>query len=45
VANIIPLKRLEELYRVTYDSSRGVRFVIWTEEGNITLKNNGKGMP
>ena len=41
VATIIPLKTLEKIWRVTYDSTRhGGAFVIHTDEGNIVVKNN-----
>ena len=45
LANIFPLKQLEKLCCVTYDSLRGGNFVLHTAEGNITLWNNDKGMP
>ncbi len=46
VATIIPLKVLEKIWPVTYDSRRnGGRFVIHTDQGNIIVKNNSKGMP
>jgi hypothetical protein len=46
VATIIPLKQLEKLCPVVYDSThhRGA-FVCRTKDGNVVLKNNGKGMP
>jgi hypothetical protein len=46
VATIIPLKQLEKLCPVVYDSTRnGGAFVCRTKEGDVVLKNNGKGMP
>ncbi len=46
VATIIPLKELEKIWRVTYDSTRDDgRFVVWTDQGNIALDNNAGGMP
>jgi hypothetical protein len=46
VATIIPLKQLKKLCPVVYDSTRhGGAFVCRTKDGNVVLKNNGKGMP
>jgi hypothetical protein len=46
VAMIIPLKQLEKLCPVVYDSTRnGGTFVCRTKDGNVVFKNNGKGMP
>jgi hypothetical protein len=46
VATIIPLKQLEKLCPVKYDSTRnGGAFICRTKDGDIVLKNNGKGMP
>ncbi len=46
VAPIILLKQLEKLCPVVYDSTRhGGAFVCRTKDGNVVLKNNGKGMP
>ena len=46
VATIIPLKVLEKIWLVTYDSRRvGGSFVIHANQGNIIIKNNSKGMP
>ena len=46
VATIIPLKQLEKLCPVRYDSSRnGGAFICRTKDGDVVLKNNGKGMP
>jgi hypothetical protein len=45
VATIIPLKQLEKLCPVVYDSTRhGSAFVCRTKDGDVMLKNNGKGM-
>ena len=46
VAAILPLKELEKLWHVVYDSRRhGGAFVLRTDAGDIVLKNNNKGMP
>ena len=46
VATIIPLKVLENIWRVTYNWTRnGQRFVVWNNQGNIVLDNNKGGMP
>jgi hypothetical protein len=46
VATIIPLKQLEKLCPVIYDSTRnGGTFVCRTKHSNIVLKNSGLGMP
>ncbi len=46
VATIIPLKQLEKLCPVRYDSSRNRgTFICRTKDGDVLLKNNGKGMP
>ena len=46
IAMIVPLKILEQIWPVTYDSRRhGGKFVLKTDQGNIIIKNNGKGMP
>jgi hypothetical protein len=46
VTTIIPLKALEKIWPVSYDSRRnGGCFVIHTNQGNIIVKNNSKGMP
>jgi hypothetical protein len=46
VATIIPLKVLKKIWPVTYDSRcNGGRFVIHTNQGNIIIKSNSKGMP
>ncbi len=46
VAMIIPLKQLEKLCPVAYNSTRnGGTFICRTKDGDVVLKNNGKGMP
>jgi hypothetical protein len=46
VATVIPLKALKKIWPVSYDSRRnGGCFVIHTDQGNIIVKNNSKGMP
>jgi hypothetical protein len=46
VATIIPLKQLEKLCPMRYNSSRnGGAFICHTKDGDVVLKNNGKGMP
>jgi hypothetical protein len=46
VATIIPLKKLEKLCPMVYDSTRNRgAFVCRTKDGDVVLKNNGKGMP
>jgi hypothetical protein len=46
VATIVPLKILEQIWPVSYDSRRhGGNFVLKTDQGDIIVKNNGKGMP
>jgi hypothetical protein len=46
VATIIPLKVLEKIWPVSYDSRRNRGcFIIHTNQGNIIAKNNSKGMP
>jgi hypothetical protein len=46
VATIVPLKILEKIWPVTYDSRCfGGLCVIHTNQGNIIIKNNSKGMP
>ena len=46
MATILPLKELEKLWHVVYDSRRhGGAFVLRTDAGDIVLKNNDKGMP
>jgi hypothetical protein len=46
LATIMPLKQLEKLWQVTYDSRcQGGAFVNHTDHKNIILHNNKKGMP
>jgi hypothetical protein len=46
MATIILLKQLKKLQQVTYDSRcHGGAFIIHTNNGNIVVKNNSKGMP
>ena len=48
IANIIPLKALAKIWRVTYDSAGGMNaghFVIHTDQGNIHVHKNCKGVP
>ncbi len=46
VVTIVPLKQLEKLCPVTYDSTRNRgAFVCCTKDGNVVLRNNNKGMP
>ena len=46
VATIIPLKQLEKLCPVRYNSSRnGSTFICRTKDGDVVLKDNVKGMP
>ncbi len=46
MATIIPFKVLKKIWPVTYDSRcNGGRFIIHTNQGNIIVKNNSKGMP
>ena len=46
VTTIVPLKILEQIWPVTYSSRHhGGKFVLKTDQGDIIVKNNGKGMP
>jgi hypothetical protein len=46
MATIISLKQLEKHRQVTYDSRcHGGTLIIHTNNGNIVVKNNSKGMP
>jgi hypothetical protein len=46
VAMIIPLKQLEKLCPVVYDSTHnGGAIICRTKEGDVVLKNKVKGMP
>ena len=45
-ATIIPLKQLEKLCPIIYDSTRnGGTFICFIKDGKVVLKNNGKDMP
>jgi hypothetical protein len=46
VVAIVPLKVLEKIWPITYDSRRHNGQFIWhTDQGDIFTKNNSKGMP
>ena len=46
VATIIPLKQLEKLCSMVYNSPcNGGAFICCTKDGEVMLNNNGKGMP
>ena len=46
VVTIIPLKQLEKLCPVVYDSTcNGGAFICCTKDGNVVLTNNDKGIP
>ena len=48
VATVVPLKILEQIWPITYSSHGGTnpgKFVVRTDQGDIVIKNNGKGMP
>ncbi len=48
IANIVPLKVLKKVWRITYASHRGMNaghFAIHTDKGDIKVCNNEKGMP
>ena len=46
VMTIIPLKQLEKLCPVVYNSTRNKgAFICRTKDGKVVLTNNGKGMP
>jgi hypothetical protein len=46
VAVIVPFKVLEKIQPVTFDSRRHDGQFIWhTDQGDIVIKNNSKGMP
>jgi hypothetical protein len=46
VVTIIPLKQLEKLCPMVYNSTRNWgAFICCTKDGDVVLKNNGKGMP
>jgi hypothetical protein len=45
-ATIIPLKQLQKLCPIIYDSTRNVgTFICCIKDGKVVLKNNGKDMP
>jgi hypothetical protein len=45
-AAIVPLKVLEKIWPVTYNSRcHGVKCIWHTDQGDIVIKNNSKGMP
>ncbi len=48
IANIIPPEQIAKIWRVTYNPAAGMnsgRFVIHTDQGNVTVHKNLKGMP
>ena len=48
VATIVPLKMLERIFLISYQSHKGMNpghFVIHSDQGDIVVKNNGVGMP
>ena len=48
IANIVPLDIISKIWRITYDSARGMNaghFVIHTDQGDIKVQKNSKGMP
>ena len=48
VATIVPLKMLERIFLILYQSHKGMNlghFVIHSDQGDIVVKNNGAGMP
>jgi hypothetical protein len=48
IANIVPLEMISKIWRITYDSGGGMNaghFVIHTDQGNIIVCKNPKGMP
>ena len=48
IANIVPLEVISKIWRITYDSHGGMHaghFIIHTDQGNIVVKKNEKGMP
>ena len=48
IANIVPLEVISKIGCITYDSASGMNaghFVIHTDQGNITVQKNLKGMP
>jgi len=48
VASVVPLKILEKIWPVSYNSARGMnpgKFIIHTTDGDIVVRNNSRGMP
>jgi hypothetical protein len=46
VGMIVPLKVLDKIWTITYDSRHhGGKFIWHTDQGDIVIKNNSKGMP
>jgi hypothetical protein len=48
ITTVVPLKILEQIWPITYTSHGGMnpgKFVVRTDQGDIVVKNNGKGMP
>ena len=48
IANIVPLEVISKIWWITYDSAGGMNaghFVIHTDQGNIKVQKNSKGMP
>jgi len=48
VASVVPLKVLEKIWPISYHSARGMnagKFVIHTNQGDIVVRNNSRGMP
>ena len=45
IANILPFSELIKICRVTFDSDKSDQFVVHTEEGPVSLRNNEVGMP
>jgi hypothetical protein len=48
VASVIPLKILEKIWPITYNSAKGINqghFVIHSGQGDIVVRNNSRGMP
>ena len=48
IANIVLLKLISKIWRITYDSHGGMNaghLVIHTDQGNIVINKNEKGMP
>ncbi len=45
VAGIVPLKVIKKIWPVTYDSRHHYGQFVWhTDQGDIFIKNNSKGM-